>query len=102
MIAADPFVSSQSNQVPTDPTDDCTIAPAQMIVTSVSPSFMILQADETLQTDGSVNVANGITRIYKAAQFIQLNNEFKVELGGEFEAVIEECTTLNKPAEKEK
>ena len=102
MVASEPFVSSQSDQVPTDPTGNCTIAPTQMIVTSASPSVLILQADESLNTDGTVNVLNGTMRTYKAGQYIQLNQEFDVELGAEFDAVIEECNEVNGEEVKEK
>lgn len=101
MVAIEPFVSSQSGQVPTAPTGDCTIAPTQMIVTSASPNVLILQADESLNTDGTVNVLNGEVRTYKAGQYIQLNQEFEVKLGAEFDAVIEECNEVKGEEVKE-
>ncbi len=71
----------------------CTACPSNINITSNPSNGTLEQAANAVTTTGTVIIQNGNTVVFKAGVNICLEPNFEVQLGANFEATIENCTT---------
>ncbi len=62
-----------------------------LIIDSSPAASQVFEASHTITTSGTIQISNGLIVKFQGGNQILLNQEFEVELGGEFEAVISDC-----------
>lgn len=79
---------------------DPNVCPNTLVIDPTMTIDPIMQAEVSVSTTGQVVVANGVTTEFKAGTFIDLLEEFEVELGGVLTVEIYNCALLLHEEEK--